>query len=115
MLYNIAERPLPASDEEDHKPVTRSTTPGRVRPVRRESGDVNSPGFGRVRGDDRVDPQLVGEILERLHGRRFHLVVVRHVWRLGGSGDRSERRKLDGCVKLARVRRKRPGRTADGS
>lgn len=36
------------------------------------------PGLGSVRGDDGVNSQLVGQILERLHGRRFHLVIVCH-------------------------------------
>lgn len=36
------------------------------------------PGFGSVGGDDRVDSQFVGQILEGLYRRSFHFVVVCH-------------------------------------
>lgn len=45
---------------------------------KRKTKTFISPGFRRVGGHDRVDPQLVGQILECLHGRSFHLVIVCH-------------------------------------
>lgn len=61
-----------------------------------------SPRFGRIGGDNRVDSQLVGEILERLHGRSFHFVIVGHG--LSVSGRRRRWQKREGKILIIKTK-----------